>query len=178
MSRIRWAPARAVLPEQLNSAATPGMFARLRAGAIPISAVVSRGSLLGRMPSANIGYVGFAFKDEDEALHAMNAPLINYVRNEAARRECTSCRPSGTTADYISTSTHPINGPGRSKRIEAARRAHPVLVDMFKTLGASPVPLAFPEVYTSLPTKIVEVVKPAACHVRDVTILRGSKLSA
>ena len=133
-----------------------GMFAQLRAGAIQFL-LLSSGVLSSVVPSANIGYVGFAFKDEDEALHAMNAPLINYVRNEAATKGM-YVMPAiwDDGMNYISTSTHPINGPDDLKGLKLRVVPSRILVDMFKTLGASPVPLAFAEVYTSLQTKIVD----------------------
>ena len=133
-----------------------GMFSQLRSGAIQFL-LLSSGVLSAVVPSSNIGYVGFAFKDEDEALRAMKGPLTDYIRQEGATKGITIMRGIWDDGmNYISSSTHPIKVPadlaGFKLRVVPSR----ILVDMFKTFNASPVPLSFAEVYTSLQTKVVD----------------------
>jgi tripartite ATP-independent transporter DctP family solute receptor len=109
------------------------------------------------VPAADIAYLGFAFKDVDEALHSLDGPLGNYIRSESLAKGIPVLRGSwpngmnqiGSAARQIKTvdDLH-----GFKIRVPVGR----VTVDLFRTLGASPVSLSVADMYTSLQTKLID----------------------
>src|SRR5262249_40621176 len=59
----------------------PAMVAQVRVGAVQY-AWLSPGIFQGVVPASDISNLGFAFKDEADALRVMDGPLGEYVRKE------------------------------------------------------------------------------------------------
>ncbi len=110
----------------------------------------------GVVPVSALDSVGFAFTSEKHAHAALDGALGEYIRKEFAAkgfyvfekgwtfgfRETTSSnRPIRNAADFT----------GFKMRVSTA-----IVADLFRTLGASPVPLDAAELYTSLQTHVVD----------------------
>jgi tripartite ATP-independent transporter DctP family solute receptor len=110
----------------------------------------------GVVPVSALDSVGFAFTSEKQAHAALDGALGDYIRKEFAakglyvfekgwtygfRETTSSSRPIRNAADFT----------GFKMRVSTA-----IVADLFRTLGASPVPLDAVELYTSLQTHVVD----------------------
>jgi TRAP-type transport system periplasmic protein len=139
---------------QLGSEAA--MFSQLRVGAIDF-VLQSGGITSSVVPTADIGFLGFTFKDADEGIRTMNGAVGDYVRTDAASKGLyllRSCWDTGMA--NISSGTHPILVPDdlRGFRIRVVETK--IQLDLFKALGANPIPLAVAEMYTAMQTKLLD----------------------
>jgi TRAP-type C4-dicarboxylate transport system substrate-binding protein len=56
----------------------------------------------------------------------------------------------------VTSSSHPIRSAADFAGFKIRTPPAPISVDLFKTLGASPTPIVFPELYLALQTKVVD----------------------
>jgi len=109
------------------------------------------------VPAAGIVNTGFAFHDYKEVWAAMDGPLGAYVRAQIEKAGLlTMSRPWDNGFRQITTSTKPVKTAGDLKGLKLRVPAAPMLTSLFTALGASPTPINFNEVYSSLQTKLVE----------------------
>ena len=131
------------------------MFTQLRAGALQFMSIAP-GFLASVVPVADISNVGFAFKDDAEAMRVMSGPLGQYVRDQAATKGIHAFRPMWNSGMYaIGSSSHPIRTPDDLHGFKI-RVAGKIAVDLFKELGANPSSITVDEVYTGLQTKLID----------------------
>jgi tripartite ATP-independent transporter DctP family solute receptor len=109
------------------------------------------------VPISGITSVGFAFKNYDDVWGAMDGQLGDHIRSEIAK---TPIFPVSKIWDngfrHVTSSTREIRGPADLKGFKLRVPPAPPLTSLFKALDASPTPINFNEVYTSLQTKVVE----------------------
>jgi len=109
------------------------------------------------VPISGITSVGFAFKNYDEVWGAMDGPLGDHVRSEIAKTPIfTVSKIWDNGFRHVTSSTREIRGPADLKGFKLRVPPAPALTSLFKALDASPTPINFNEVYTSLQTKVVE----------------------
>lgn len=109
------------------------------------------------VPAAGIVNTGFAFHDYKEVWSAMDGPLGAYVRAQIEKVGLlTMSKPWDNGFRQITTSTKPVKTAGDLKGLKLRVPAAPMLTSLFTALGASPTPINFNEVYSSLQTKLVE----------------------
>jgi tripartite ATP-independent transporter DctP family solute receptor len=132
------------------------MLTQVRSGAMHFLAQ-DGGQLASIVPLAAIQGVGFAFKDSQTAWQAMDGDLGALVRKdliagglypfptmwENGMREVTSGSKQIVNVEDLQ---------GFKIRTPPGR----LWIDLFKSLGAAPVPLNFNEVYTGLQTKVID----------------------
>jgi TRAP-type transport system periplasmic protein len=132
------------------------MFTQLRLGAIQFF-LISPGNFATVVPAAEISFLGFAYKDADEALRVMDGSLGAYVRQEAAAKGLYVFKNMWDSGMFqITSSSHPIRNADDMHGFKIRVTEGKITIDLFKTLEASPVPLSYAEIYTSLQTKIVD----------------------
>jgi TRAP-type transport system periplasmic protein len=132
------------------------MFQQLRSGALEFF-MINPGNLASVVPVADIGYLGFAYKDDDEALRVANGPVGAYVRQEIDAKGMHCMRYSwGAGMNEVTCSSHPIRNPDDMRGYKVRVPESRILVDLFKDLGASTSTLSFSELYTALQTKLVD----------------------
>ncbi|WP_016834137.1 TRAP transporter substrate-binding protein [Herbaspirillum lusitanum] len=107
------------------------------------------------VPAAGIVNTGFAFHDYKEVWAAMDGPLGARAQIEKAGL-LTMSRPWDNGFRQITTSTKAVKTAGDLKGLKLRVPAAPMLTSLFTALGASPTPINFNEVYSSLQTKLVE----------------------
>ena len=144
-----------VFPENLLGT-DASMITQMRTGALQCS-IQGTGPISAIAPIANIGYVGFTFPDYRVALAAMDGALGAVIRTgieqtglhvfekswvNGFRQIANNRRPIRTVDDLV----------GLKIRVVQTATA----LDLFKLLGASPVPLDISELYTSLQTHLVD----------------------
>ena len=132
------------------------MFSQLRLGAIDVL-FVNPGNLAAVVPAANIGYLGFAFKDVDEGLRAMDGPLGVYVRDEIAAKGIHVLRSIWDSGMLqIISSIRPVRTPDDLRGFKIRVLASKIQSDLFKDLGATPTSITLGEIYTALQTKVID----------------------
>ena len=132
------------------------MLSQVRLGAIQMMDM-SALNLSTLVPLASLPDVGFAFGDYKDVWPAMDGGLGDVVRAGITSR---GLHPFQKVFDngfrQITTKSHPIQTPDDMRGLKLRVPTSPMLVSMFATLGASPTPLNFSEVYTSLQTGVVD----------------------
>lgn len=109
------------------------------------------------VPAAGIVNTGFAFHDYNEVWKAMDGPLGKYVRAQIEKVGLlTMSKPWDNGFRNITTSTKAIKTPDDLKGLKMRVPAAPMLSSLFTSLGASPTPINFNELYSALQTKLVE----------------------
>ena len=132
------------------------MLTQLRLGALQFF-LVSSATFASVVPSANVGFLGFAYKDADEGCRVMDGPLGNSIRREAETKGLHALRSVYSNGmSEIGASTRPIRNPDDFRNFKIRIPESKILVDLFKTLGASPTPLSLAETYTALQTKLID----------------------
>jgi tripartite ATP-independent transporter DctP family solute receptor len=135
----------------------PAMLSQVRTGAIQLYAGYG-GIFSSVAPIAGIEAVGFAFKDQAQALAAFDGPLGAYVRKEMDAKGpfVTFERPWVNGFRQITTSTKPIKAVADMEGLKIRTPPSKIWVDMFHELGAAPTPIAASEMYTALQTHVVD----------------------
>lgn len=109
------------------------------------------------VPAAGIVNTGFAFHDYPAVWSAMDGQLGAYVRAQIEKVGLlTMSKPWDNGFRQITTSTKPIKNAADVKGLKLRVPAAPMLTSLFTALGASPTPINFNEVYSSLQTRLVE----------------------
>jgi tripartite ATP-independent transporter DctP family solute receptor len=136
--------------------ADPSALAQLRSGAIQFF-TASGGLIGGVVPVAQIENVGFAFRDASAALAAMDGELGAYLRGEIAARGLVGLdRMWDNGMRQITTSTKPVREAADLAGLKLRTPPGALWVDLFRTLGAAPAPIAGAELYTALQTRVVD----------------------
>ena len=109
------------------------------------------------VPVAAINGVGFAFKDGDQALAAMDGALGALVRAEVGKRGL-MVFPKIFDSGFRQTtsSTHPIKEPADFAGFKIRVPAAALWTSMFKDFGAAPVTINFSETYSALQTHVAD----------------------
>jgi tripartite ATP-independent transporter DctP family solute receptor len=132
------------------------MLSQVRSGALEFFTL--SGVILSTLvPLSGINGVGFAFKDSNEALAAMDGEVGALVRADIAKRGLIAFDhifDSGFR--QITTSTKPIQAPTDLASLKIRVPPSPLWTSMFRDFGASPITINFSEVYSALQTKIAD----------------------
>lgn len=110
-----------------------------------------------RDPVFGILGVGFAFPDYDHVWAAVDGELGNLLRAKAEKVGL-YCLSKSFDHGYrqITTRTRPINNPDDLKGFKIRLPVAPLLIALFRHLGASPTAINFNELYSSLQTGVVD----------------------
>lgn len=132
------------------------MLSQLRAGAVEFC-MLAGGIITLVVPVAGIEGVGFAFKNSAEAVSTFDGPLGAYVRKEALTKNLVL---QDTVWDngmrHVTTSTKPIRAVDDLSGVRLRVPQSKLLIDLFKTLGASPTSITLAEEYTALQTHVAD----------------------
>ena len=133
------------------------MMTQLRLGGTIQFLQLSLANASGFVPAGNLEAVGYAFRDEKQFYSAMDGSLGAYLRAEfLAKGFYVFERPMSLGARQMTASTHPIRTVEDFAGFMLRTLTAPLVVDLFKTLGASPVPLDSSEIYTSLQSHLID----------------------
>jgi TRAP-type transport system periplasmic protein len=131
-------------------------LSQLRSGALEIQAI-SGGVLANLIPGTNLYNVAFAFSDYDTVWKAMDGGVGAYI---AETVEATGLHAHPRVWDngfrQCTTSSSPINHPDDLKNLKFRVAPAPLLVSVFKNLGAAIATINVAEIYTALQTKVVD----------------------
>ncbi|GAC1534823.1 MAG: TRAP transporter substrate-binding protein [Candidatus Velthaea sp.] len=132
------------------------MISQLRTGAIQFVAMV--GSVLSSVvPVTGIEGVGFAFHTPEEPTRVMDGPLGQHIRSEIERNGFVAFdKVFDLGLRQMSSSVHPIRNVADMAGYKVRTLPAKIATDLFASLGASPTPMNFSEVYTALQTHVVD----------------------
>lgn len=132
------------------------MLTQLRSGALQFF-TLDGGILQSIVPVAAIQGVGFAFKNSEAAFETMDGPLGAYVRKEIEAKGLVPFEKMWENGmRQITSSTKAIRSADDLADFKIRTPPGKLWVDLFKSLGASPSPLNFSEVYTALQTHVFD----------------------
>lgn len=135
----------------------PAMLSQCRSGAMQLYSGYG-GIYQSVAPLAGMEGIGFAFKSQAQALAAFDGPFGALVRKQMDEKGpfVTFERPWVNGFRQVTTSTHPIKTVGDIEGLKIRTPPSKIWVDMFRTLGAAPTPIAASEMYTAMQTHIVD----------------------
>jgi TRAP-type transport system periplasmic protein len=132
------------------------VLTQLRIGALTFLSI-DAGNVATIVPVADIFFLGFAFRDQDEADRVLNGSVGGYVRDQAAAKGLHVFRTAWDSGMFqIGSNLRPIRTPDDLHGFKIRVAESKIVVDLFKGLGASPTPITITEVYTALQTKLVD----------------------
>ena len=109
------------------------------------------------VPLSGMLNLGFAFTDFDQIWKAMDGAFGDTVRAEIVKAGIIPVKKIGNNGfRQVTSSGRKIKTPDDLKGFKIRVPVAPLLTSLFEALGASPAPINFNEVYTSLQTKIVD----------------------
>ena len=109
------------------------------------------------VPLSGMLNLGFAFTDFDQIWKAMDGAFGDMVRADIVKSGLIPVKKIGNNGfRQVTSSGRKIKTPDDLKGFKIRVPVAPLLTSLFEAFGASPAPINFNEVYTSLQTKIVD----------------------
>ena len=131
------------------------MLSQVRSGGIDL--LTLPGVVLANMvPMASLNSVGFAFPDYATVWKAMDGSLGGYIRDKIKASGLVVMDKVWDNGFRQITANGPINGPADLSNMRIRVPVSPLLLSIFKSLGAAPTPINFNELYSSLQTRVVD----------------------
>jgi TRAP-type transport system periplasmic protein len=132
------------------------MVSQLRTGALHFCTVDGI-ALSSVVEAAGIQGIAYAFKDAAHGFAAFDGDLGAYVRKEIqAKGLYAHDRMLVIGMRQITSNLRPIQHPDDLARFTIRTPPGRLSIDLFRAFGASPVPINFSELYTSLQTHVVD----------------------
>jgi tripartite ATP-independent transporter DctP family solute receptor len=150
------------------------MVAQVRSGALQF--LTEAGSILGgTAPIAQMNSLAFAFKDTKTAFAAVDGDFGNYIRSEVGKIGVYVLANPWDNGFREITANRPIRNAAELEGLKMRVPASPISLDLFRALGAAPVPINVSELYTSLQTHIVEGQENALININQSKIFEVQK---
>ena len=131
-------------------------LSQLRSGALQFM-IIQGVSLSSVVPGVSMDGLGFAFRNAAQAEGAYDGPLGAYLRKLIIGKGIFALpRVFNFGMREVTSSSHSIRNAADFAGFKIRTPPAPISVDLFKTLGASPTPIVFPELYLALQTKVVD----------------------
>ena len=122
------------------------------------------------VPMASLNSVGFIFPDYASVWKAMDGNLGNYMRTHIAKTGLVVTDKIFDNGFRHITAQKPVNVPADLAGMKIRVPVSPLLLSLFKALGAASTPINFNELYSALQTKVVEGQE------NPLTLINNSKL--
>ena len=131
-------------------------LSQLRSGALQFL-IIQGVSLSAVVPGVSMDGLGFAFNNAAQWESAYDGSLGTYLRKLIMDKGIFAFpRVFNFGMREVTSSSHPIRTAADFAGFKIRTPPAPISVDLFKTLGASPTPIVFPELYLALQTKVVD----------------------
>ncbi len=131
------------------------MLSQVRSGGMDF--LTLPGVILATMvPMASLNSVGFAFSDYPSVWKAMDGGVGDLIRDKIKATGLVVMDKVWDNGFREITSQFPISSPTDLQKARIRVPVSPLLVSLFKSLGAAPTPINFSELYSALQTRIVE----------------------
>ena len=131
------------------------MLSQVRSGGIDYLTVP--GVVLANLvPLASLNSVGFAFSDYPQVWKAMDGGVGSVIRSAIVKANLAVFDKVWDNGFRHITSYTPIKQASDLQNLKIRVPVSPILLSIFKSLGSSPTPINFNELYSALQTKVVE----------------------
>jgi TRAP-type transport system periplasmic protein len=117
---------------------------------------VSSAPLVGIVKDFALFDLPFLFANEKEVDAVVDGPIGNQLFDKLASKNLVGLCFWENGFRHITNNKRPITKVDDFKGLKIRTMQNPVYVDMFNTLGANSVPMAWPEVYAALETKAID----------------------
>jgi tripartite ATP-independent transporter DctP family solute receptor len=136
--------------------ADPGMMTQVRSGALEMFANTS--TLIGdTVPTASISGLGYAFRDAQNACDAFDGALGEMVRKDITAKGMFAFRRVFNPGfAELWTATKSIQTVDQMAGMKIRVAPSKMRVELVRSLGASPTPVASSEVFTALSTHVID----------------------
>lgn len=125
------------------------MIEGARIGTVDI--VLTTSAVLGNFaPQMKLFDLPFLFKDRDNAIRVLDGPIGQKLLDSMTDKGLIGLAFWENGFRNLTNSKRPINKPEDLKGLRMRTMENPIHLDAWKTLGASPTPMAWAEVYTAL----------------------------
>ena len=112
--------------------------------------IVSTGTLSNFVPEVGVVDIPFLFRDISHARHVMDGPVGQELLQKFAPRGLVALAWGEQGFRHMTDNKHPVVTPDDLKGLKIRTMENPVHITAFKTLGAAPTPMAWPEVIGAL----------------------------
>ncbi len=131
------------------------MLSQVRSGGIDL--LTMPGVVLANLvPLASLNSVGFIFSDYPSVWKAMDGSFGTYIRTGITKANLVVFDKVWDNGFRHISSLKPINAVADLSGMKIRVPVSPLLLSLFKSLGAAPTPINFNELYSALQTKVVE----------------------
>lgn len=122
-----------------------------------VEAGIASGVIANFFPSAMVTDIPFLFPSGEVAWKVLDGPFGDKLRKAFLKETGMRCLTfSEVGFRNFTNNTRPIRTPADMKGLKIRVQETPLYITLIKALGASPTPIAFTELYTSLQTKVVD----------------------
>jgi len=150
------------------------MISQVRSGALQF--LTEAGSILGSVsPIAQMDSLAFAFKDTKTAFAACDGEFGDFIRKEVGKVGVYVLSHPWDNGFRAITANKPIHVAADLEGLKMRVPASPISLDLFRSLGAAPVPMNVNELYTALQTHIVEGQENALININQSKIYEVQK---
>jgi tripartite ATP-independent transporter DctP family solute receptor len=109
------------------------------------------------VPNTAIDGIGFAFKDSAAVEAAYDGPAGEHIRQQIIGKGIYAFPTvMNLGMRVVTSSTRPIRTAADFNGFKIRTQPGQIAVDLFRSLGASPTPIVFPEIYLALQTHLVD----------------------
>lgn len=125
------------------------MIEGLQIGSVEM-VITSTGPLGNFVPETLVLDLPFLFKDYDSAHAILDGEIGQELLDKVSEQNMVALAWSENGFRYITNSVRPISTPADLKGLKIRTMENPIHMEALRDLGASPTPMAFPEVFTAL----------------------------
>lgn len=108
------------------------------------------------VPKFGVINLPFVFPDRDAVFTLLDGPIGQELIKEMEKAGFKSLGLTENGFRHITNNVRPINTPDDLKGIKIRVQTNPVHLKVFRLLGANPIPMDWPEVYSALQQKVID----------------------
>ncbi|MHC5653770.1 TRAP transporter substrate-binding protein [Stappia sp. ICDLI1TA098] len=127
----------------------------LQIGSVELT-VSSTGPLGNFVPEALVLDLPFLFKDYANARAVLDGPIGQELLDKVSENNLVALAWSENGFRHITNSKHPVNTPADLDGLKIRTMENQVHMEAFRAAGASPTPMAFPEVFAALQQHVID----------------------
>ncbi|MAA96727.1 MAG: C4-dicarboxylate ABC transporter substrate-binding protein [Stappia sp.] len=127
----------------------------LQIGSVELT-VSSTGPLGNFVPEALVLDLPFLFKDYANARAVLDGPIGQELLDKVSENNLVGLAWSENGFRHVTNSKHPVKTPADLEGLKIRTMENPVHMEAFRAAGASPTPMAFPEVFAALQQHVID----------------------
>lgn len=142
----------------------------LQGGTLDVT-VLNSGILAAQVPDFALFDFPFLFENSEQAYTVMDGPVGQELSKRLESKGLIGLGYWDLGFRQVTNNSRPITGPKDFEGLKIRVIQSPIYLETFKALGANPVPMPFPEVYTGLEQRTVDGQE------NPFTVIEGSKFN-